>query len=139
MRPGDTVELSGYEVTFDGAAPRRGPNYTEEVGHFTIRQAGAYVTELDPSKRVYTARQMPTTEAGIYTIGFSQLYLSLGESRGDGAVDVRVYYKPLITLIWIGCVIMSLGAVFSMADRRLRIGAPKPSARRKSVQPAPAE
>ncbi|WP_299472088.1 heme lyase CcmF/NrfE family subunit [uncultured Roseibium sp.] len=139
MRPGDTVEVSGYQVTFDGAAPRRGPNYVEEVGHFTIRQGGVLVTELDPSKRVYTARQMPTTEAGIHTIGFSQIYLSMGESRGDGAIDVRVYFKPLITLIWIGCVIMSLGAVFSMADRRLRIGAPKPASRRKTAQPAAAE
>ncbi|MET1414623.1 heme lyase CcmF/NrfE family subunit [Roseibium sp. HPY-6] len=139
MRPGDTVEVSGYQVTFDGAAPRRGPNYVEEVGHFTIRQGGILVTELDPSKRVYTARQMPTTEAGIHTIGFSQIYLSMGESRGDGAIDVRVYFKPLITLIWIGCVIMSLGAVFSMADRRLRIGAPKPASRRKTAQPAAAE
>ena len=140
MRPGDTVHLVGYDVTFDGAAPRRGPNYTEEVGHFTIRRAGAYVTELDPSKRIYTARQMPTTEAGIHTIGFSQLYLSLGESRGDGAVDVRVYFKPLITLIWIGSVIMALGAAFSMADRRLRIGAPKPATKRKAAAAAvPAE
>ena len=82
---------------------------------------------------------MPTTEAGIHTIGFSQLYLSLGEGRGDGAVDVRVYFNPLITLIWIGSVIMSLGALFSMADRRLRIGAPKPAARRKTASLAPAE
>jgi len=139
MRPGDSVSLSGYEVTFDGAAPRRGPNYTEEVGHFTIRQGGVQVSELDPSKRVYTARQMPTTEAGIYTTGFSQLYLSLGESRGDGAVDVRVYFKPLITLIWIGCVIMAFGGGLSMADRRLRIGAPKPAARRKAAVAAAAE
>nr|WP_319386663.1 heme lyase CcmF/NrfE family subunit [uncultured Roseibium sp.] len=139
MRPGETVEVNGYDVTFDGAVPRQGPNFTEEVGHFTVREAGALVTEMEPSKRVYTARQMPTTEAGIHTIGFSQLYLSLGESRGDGAVDVRVYFKPLITLIWIGCVIMSIGAVFSMADRRLRIGAPKPAAKRKAALPAPAE
>ncbi|WP_299811976.1 heme lyase CcmF/NrfE family subunit [uncultured Roseibium sp.] len=139
MRPGDVVELSGYQLTFDGAAPRRGPNFTEEVGHFTIRQGGIFVAELDPSKRVYTARQMPTTEAAIHTTGFSQLYLSLGESRGDGAVDVRVYFKPLITLIWIGCVIMALGGAISIADRRLRVGAPKPARKRKSAAPAPAE
>ncbi|MBN9669697.1 heme lyase CcmF/NrfE family subunit [Roseibium aggregatum] len=139
MRPGDTVNLSGYEVTFDGAAPRRGPNYTEEVGHFTIRTGGVVISELDPSKRVYTARQMPTTEAGIYTTGFSQLYLSMGESRGDGAVDVRIYFKPLITLIWIGCVVMAFGGALSMADRRLRIGAPKPAARRKAAVAAAAE
>ena len=138
MRAGDTITLSGYEVTFDGAAPRRGANYTEEVGHFTIRSGGVEVASVDPSKRVYAARQMPTTEAGIYTTGFSQIYLSLGESRGDGAVDVRVYFKPMITLIWIGSVIMAVGAVFSMADRRLRVGAPKPS-RKRAQSAVPAE
>ncbi|WP_428673413.1 heme lyase CcmF/NrfE family subunit [Roseibium sp.] len=137
MRPGDTVELAGYQVAFDGAAPRRGPNYTEEVGHFTVRKEGTVVSELEPSKRVYTARQMPTTEAGIYTTGFSQVYLSLGESRGDGAVDVRVYFKPMITLIWIGSVIMAFGGFVSIADRRLRVGAPKPA--RRQAMPAAAE
>ncbi|MEP3430370.1 MAG: heme lyase CcmF/NrfE family subunit [Roseibium sp.] len=139
LRPGDQIDLAGYEVTFDGAAPRQGPNYVEDVGHFTIRKGGTVVSELDPSKRLYTARQMPTTEAGIYTIGFSQLYVSMGESRGDGALDIRIYFKPLITLIWIGCLIMSIGAVFSMADRRLRVGAPKAAAKRKSPASVPAE
>ncbi|MHA7773656.1 heme lyase CcmF/NrfE family subunit [Roseibium sp. M-1] len=138
MKPGDTVDLAGYQVTFDGAAPRRGPNFTEDVGHFTVRSGGALVTELEPTKRIYTARQMPTTEAAIHTSGFSQLYLSLGEGRDDGAVDVRVYHKPMITLIWIGCVIMSIGAAFSIADRRLRVGAPKP-ARKRHSSAVPAE
>ncbi|XYK81704.1 MAG: heme lyase CcmF/NrfE family subunit [Labrenzia sp.] len=139
MRPGDTVNVSGYELTFYGAVPRRGPNFVEEVGHFTVREGGAFVAEMEPSKRVYTARQMPTTEAAIHTTGFSQVYVSLGERRNDGAVDVRAYYKPLITLIWIGCVIMALGAAFSMADRRLRVGAPKPAAKRKQSASVPAE
>ncbi|MEP3049650.1 MAG: heme lyase CcmF/NrfE family subunit [Roseibium sp.] len=139
LRPGDMIELAGYEVTFDGAAPRQGANYVEDVGHFTVRKGGIVLAELDPSKRLYTARQMPTTEAGIYTTGFSQLYISMGESRGDGALDIRIYFKPLITLIWIGCVIMSIGAVFSMADRRLRVGAPKPAVKRKTPASVPAE
>ncbi|MBO6757697.1 MAG: heme lyase CcmF/NrfE family subunit [Roseibium sp.] len=140
MAPGDTVNVSGYAVTFDGAAPRQGPNYIEDVGHFTVRQAGVVIAELDPSKRLYPARQMPTTEAGIHTLILSQIYVSLGEPRDTGAIDVRIYYKPLITLIWIGTLFMALGAVFSMADRRLRVGAPKPAARRKAVpQAAPAE
>jgi cytochrome c-type biogenesis protein CcmF len=138
MRPGDTVDLASYQLTFDGVVPRQGPNFTEDVGHFSVRQGGAMVTEMAPAKRIYTARQMPTTEAAIYTSGVSQLYLSLGEGRGDGAVDVRVYYKPLITLIWIGCVIMAVGAAFSIADRRLRVGAPKP-ARKRQPAAAPAE
>ncbi|ADZ71330.1 heme lyase CcmF/NrfE family subunit [Polymorphum gilvum] len=127
MRPGDMVEVSGYQVTFDGAAPRQGPNYTEQVGHFTVRSGGIEVAKLDPSKRVYTARGMPTTEAAIKTFGFSQLYLSLGEGREDGGMDVRVYHKPLITLIWLGCLVMSFGGIVSISDRRLRVGAPKPA------------
>ncbi|MEP2457441.1 cytochrome c-type biogenesis CcmF C-terminal domain-containing protein, partial [Roseibium sp.] len=69
---------------------------------------------------------------------FSQLYLSLGEGRDDGAVDVRVYFKPLVTLIWIGCMIMAFGGLVSIADRRLRVGAPKP-ARRAAPSPQAAE
>ena len=138
MRPGDTVEIAGYQLTFDGVVPRRGPNFTEDVGHFSVRRGGTLVTQMAPAKRVYTARQMPTTEAAIHTSGVSQLYLSLGEGRGDGAVDVRVYFKPLITLIWIGCVVMAVGAAFSIADRRLRVGAPKP-ARKREPAAMPAE
>ncbi|WP_153769767.1 heme lyase CcmF/NrfE family subunit [Labrenzia sp. CE80] len=138
MKPGANVELAGYELTFDGLVPRKGPNYREDVGHFTVRAGGTIVKKMDPSKRLYTARQMPTTEAAIMTSWFSQLYLSLGEGRDDGAVDVRVYFKPLVTLIWIGCMIMAFGGLVSIADRRLRVGAPKP-ARRAAPFPQAAE
>jgi cytochrome c-type biogenesis protein CcmF len=67
---------------------------------------------------------MPTTEAGIMTVGLGQVYASLGELQPDGAVGVRLYYKPLVLLIWIGSVIMALGGGISLTDRRLRIGAP---------------
>ena len=73
---------------------------------------------------------MPTTEAGIRTFGFSQLYVSLGDATASGIV-VRVWWKPQVTLIWIGAVVMMAGGVFSLADRRLRIGAP--AARRRKV------
>ena len=136
MVPGQMVALAGYEVTFDGIAPRQGPNYQDDVGHFTVREGGIVRANMEPAKRLYTARQMPTTEAAIFTTGVSQLYVSLGEGRTDGAVDVRVYFKPLVTLIWIGTIIMSIGGLISIADRRLRVGAPKPSARRMAAAPA---
>jgi len=142
MAPGDTVDVSGYAVTFDGLAPNRGPNYVEDIGHFTVRKGGVVIAELEPSKRLYTARQFPTTEAGIHTLILSQIYVSLGEPRDNGSIDVRAYYKPLVTLIWIGTLFMALGAVFSMADRRLRVGAPKPASKRDNTAgpaPAPAE
>ncbi|WP_439529651.1 heme lyase CcmF/NrfE family subunit [Pannonibacter sp.] len=138
VRPGDTFDVGAYQLVFSGIAPRQGPNFTEQVGHFSVRQGGAEIAAMDPSKRIYQARGMPTTEAAILTFGFSQLYVSLGETRDDGAVDIRAYFKPMITLIWLGTLVMSIGGLISITDRRLRVGAPKP-ARGKAAGLSPAE
>ncbi len=61
------------------------------------------------------------------TRGFSQLYLSLGDLSPDGSLAVRLYYKPLVLLIWLGAVVMAFGGALSLSDRRLRVGAPKPA------------
>ena len=81
---------------------------------------------------------MTTTESALMTRGLSQLYLSLGDTEADGAIGVRIYYKPLVLLIWIGAVVMMLGGALSLSDRRLRVGAPKPAkqAAKSSLQPA---
>ncbi|WP_067341292.1 heme lyase CcmF/NrfE family subunit [Stappia indica] len=132
IRPGDSVEIADYTLNFSGLAHRTGPNYVDDVGHFDILRDGRQVAVADPAKRLYTARQMPTTEAGIVTFGLSQIYVSIGEVHADGGADIRLYHKPLVTLIWIGCLVMSFGGVLSLLDRRLRVGAPKP-ARRKAA------
>ena len=80
--------------------------------------------EIVSSKRFYPVRQMPTTEAGIRTMGFSQLYVSLGDETADGALVVRIWWKPLVTLIWGGALVMMAGGAVSLLDRRLRVGAP---------------
>ena len=95
--------------------------------------AHSKLAEIISAKRFYPVRQMPTTEAGIKTLGFSQLYVSLGDSGKDGSVVVRVWWKPLVTLIWLGGLVMMTGAAVSLLDRRLRIGAP---ARRRAVDTA---
>ncbi len=125
MKPGMTVESGGYVITFDGLRAANGPNYTEDQGHFTIREGGVEVADVWSSKRLYTARQMPTTEAGIVTFGFSQLYVSLGDPMADGGIVVRVWWKPWILCIWYGTIVMMIGGVVSLSDRRLRVGAPK--------------
>jgi len=139
MKPGQTVEAGGYAVRFDGMKPATGPNYSEERGHFTISRGGVEVADVWSSKRVYTARQMPTTEAGIVTFGLSQLYVSLGDPTNDGGMVVRIWWKPFILCIWGGAVIMAIGGFVSLSDRRLRVGAP--NRRAKPLRPAlePAE
>ena len=131
MRPGDTLQVAGYSLRFEGIAPRQGPNFTEEQARFVyVDDAGEPYHEVVSSKRLYTARQMPTTEAGIVTHGFSQLYVSLGDATVDGGIVVRVWWKPLVLLIWLGGVVMMAGGIVSLLDRRLRIGAPAASKQR---------
>jgi len=84
---------------------------------------------LETSKRVHAAREMPTTEAGIVTFGLGQLYASLNEILADGRVSVHIYWKPLVTLIWGGALVMALGGAFSLSDRRVRITAAERVAR----------
>lgn len=125
MKPGMTAEAGGYVLTFDGMRAAKGPNYTEDQGHFTIRKAGVEVADVWSSKRLYPARRMPTTEAGIVTFGFSQLYVSLGDPMADGGIVVRIWWKPWILCIWYGTLVMMAGGIVSLSDRRLRVGAPK--------------
>ncbi|MHB2265890.1 heme lyase CcmF/NrfE family subunit [Aliihoeflea sp. PC F10.4] len=135
MQPGDTMEVGGYELRFDGLAPFEGPNFTEEQGRFTYTdRSGRERGEVVSSKRFYPARQMPTTEAGIASRGFSQLYIALGDRAPDGGVVVRAWWKPQVLFIWIGCVFMMLGGGVSLLDRRLRVGAPS-AKRAKPIQP----
>ena len=139
MQPGDTADIAGYTVKFDGVRPYVGDNYRDIVGHFVISRNGRIIAEVDPAKRVYIASGMPTTEAGITTVFPSQVYVSLGDPLDAGGFSVNLYHKPLVILIWLGALIMTIGAVVSLTDRRLRVGAPKRAAPRGATMPAPAE
>src|SRR4051812_18333054 len=136
LKPGESVSVRGYDLTLDGMVPRKGPNYSELVARFTVRRDGAVIDVLEPAKRTFPQRSMSTTEAALLTRGASQLYLSLGDIAADGAVAVRLYHKPLVLLIWFGCIVMVLGGALSLSDRRLRVGAPKPARQKPSLQPA---
>jgi len=134
MKPGSVTELAGYTITMKGMEERQGPNFVEDVASFEVYRDSDYITTITPSKRIYTARRMPTTESGIYTTGFSQVYLALGDPvEGTDEIVVRLWWKPQVTLIWLGPVLMVIGGLFSLSDRRLRVGAPKPSAKRRQT------
>ena len=96
-----------------------------------IRAAGSKL--LPGSER---SRGTTTSESALMTRGFSQLYLALGDPNPDGSLAVRLYYKPLVLLIWLGAVVMVIGGALSLSDRRLRVGAPKPARSKAVLQPA---
>jgi cytochrome c-type biogenesis protein CcmF len=136
LRPGDKVALRHYDFTFEGTANRSGPNYQELATRFAVRRNGELIGEMTPAKKSFQARGMTTSEAALMTRGASQIYMSLGDVTQDGAIAVRLYHKPLVLLIWLGAVVMAIGGAFSLSDRRLRVGAPKPAKARAALQPA---
>jgi cytochrome c-type biogenesis protein CcmF len=136
IKPGESLSLQNYEFHLDGTTARQGPNYRELLARFTVRRHGDIIGVMEPAKRSFPSRETVTTETALMTRGVSQLYLALGETRADGSLAVRAYYKPLVLLIWLGPVVMAFGGALSLSDRRLRIGAPKPARGRTVLAPA---
>jgi cytochrome c-type biogenesis protein CcmF len=136
FKVGDMVGVGPYQLRIESVAPRSAANYRENVARMTVLRDGAEVTTLEPSKRMYTTRQMPTTEAGIATIGLGQVYIALAEEMKEGEVGMRAYWKPWVLLIWIGSLVMAAGGTLSGADRRVRVGAARRAA---PARLAPAE
>jgi cytochrome c-type biogenesis protein CcmF len=121
---GEPRQVGPYQVTIDSVQPRVGPNYLDLVAKATIRSGGNVVARIEPAKRTFATRQMTTSQAGIATLWFGQIYAALGDQNADGSIAVRLYWKPLVTLIWLGACLMAFGGALSLADRRLRFGAP---------------
>ncbi len=136
LNPGGTASVGGYTLRLDGVKQQQGPNFREQVATFSVRNKGDEIGVMTPSKRNFTARQSSTTEAALLTRGFSQLYISLGDTSADGGQSVRIYHKPFVLLIWFGPLLMAFGGLLSLTDRRLRVGAPKAAKQPRGLQPA---
>ena len=120
MTSGDTTELAGYVFTFGGVKNINGPNYDGVQGRFEVTRDGRPVVTLRPEKRIYRVQRNPMTEAAIDPGPTRDLYVSLGEEVDGGAWIVRVYFKPFVDWIWGGCLVMALGGLLALSDRRYR-------------------
>jgi cytochrome c-type biogenesis protein CcmF len=139
MQPGETEVVGGYSFTFQGAEQVRGPNYTAIEGRFDVTTTdGTPIAELAPQTRTYVASGQETTEASIRTRPLGDLFAVIGEAQeAEGAYTVRLYFKPVVSWIWMGVTLMGIGGLVSLTDRRLRVGAPTRS-RRRGATPQPA-
>ena len=131
MQIGETVAVGQFDFTLDGVGPVAGPNYTAVRAIVTVTEQGKELAVLTPEDRVYSDPPMNTTEAAIHPLFSGDLYAVIGEAAGDGYWSMRLYYKPMISALWLGSILMIIGAVVSLSDRRRRIGAP--SGRREKV------
>jgi len=124
MRAGDTISLAGYTLRFEGARQVRGPNYVADQGQFMVMRDGVELGRMASAKRMFDRPRQVTTETAIRTNGLADLYVALGDGDGQGGWGVRVYHNVLVPWIWGGAVVMMLGGLLSLSDRRFRIGAP---------------
>jgi cytochrome c-type biogenesis protein CcmF len=121
MEPGDTVVVGGHLFKMLGVKDVTGPNYSAARGDFEVSKDGGPVRILHPEKRNYFSSTMPMTEAAIDASLTRDVYVSLGEPLEGKAWAVRVYFKPFVDWIWGGCVLMALGGLLAMLDRRYRL------------------
>jgi cytochrome c-type biogenesis protein CcmF len=133
VHPGQSVDLAGYDWTLLALRDEQGPNYTARVADIQVRRGGHDVAMFHPSRRMFTVQKTTVTDTAIATNGLRDLYAVLGEER-DGAAVLRLHVNPLAPWIWFGALVMAAGGALSLADRRLRVGAPS---RRSAAAQAP--
>ncbi len=136
MKKGVSQSVGPYQITVDSIGERIGPNYQDVVARMTVRSGDRIVATIDPARRRFAAQPMTTTQAGMATLNFGQIYVGIADPTADGVVPARLYWKPLVTLIWLGGCAMALGGGLSLADRRLRFGVARRSHAAMAAAPA---
>ncbi|WP_312238013.1 heme lyase CcmF/NrfE family subunit [Stenotrophomonas sp.] len=120
LAPGQSLQVSGYVLRFEGVDHQQGPNYSADRGHVRVMQGNRQIALLHPEKRAYASGGQTMTEAGIHARLNGDIYVALGEPLGNNAWAVRVHVKPFVRWIWLGALLMALGGFVTAADRRFR-------------------
>jgi cytochrome c-type biogenesis protein CcmF len=120
LQPGQTVELQGYTFDFRSTRPVQGPNYDAIEAEVVVTRDGQPVATLHPQKRTYRVRTMPMTESGIHVNWTRDLFVAMGDDLGANTWSMRIQYKPMVRYIWLGALIMALGGLLAITDRRYR-------------------
>ncbi|WP_412562884.1 heme lyase CcmF/NrfE family subunit [Thalassobius sp. MITS945101] len=136
VQVGEPFEVAGFTLTLDRVENVEGPNYLSTMGWVTIAKEGQVISVVNPEKRTYPVARMPTTEAGIDNGFLRDVYVVIGDAQDNGGWAVRSYYKPLANWIWGGSILMALGGILSLTDRRYRVAA---GARKRKPEGVPAE
>ncbi|MEM9911410.1 MAG: heme lyase CcmF/NrfE family subunit [Pseudomonadota bacterium] len=120
---GESFDMAGYTLTLQDVRQFEGPNYYSTEAIIGLAKNGREVGLLTPEKRIYPVAGMPTTEAAL-DIGFLRdMYVVIGDAQLSGGWALRTYHKPLANWIWGGAILMAIGGVLSLTDRRYRVAA----------------
>lgn len=128
LRLGESALAGPYRYTLASVMPVAGDNFTALEGRFAVTRDGRAIAVMTSQARAYTSPPMETTEAGIKPLWGGDLYAVLGKPDGRGGWQVRLHWKPFIPWIWYGAVLMALGGIVALTDRRGRASAAVPAA-----------
>ena len=129
VAPGQILHVGPYTLRFDGVTREKGPNYIADRAHIAIMEEGKVSAVMLPEHRLYVDQGQDMNDTAIHTTGLRDLYLALGDDRGNGRFALRAYVSPLAPLIWLGGLLMALGGALSLSGRlRMREPEKKPSA-----------
>ncbi len=133
VKPGDSFEMGGYQLTLNAVHDVRGPNYTSNMAEVDVFRNGVKLATVEPERRFYPFAGMPTTESGILSGPIRDVYVTIGDPQPDGSWAMRSYVKPFANWIWGGGILMALGGFLSLSDRRYRVAAGASKAPAKAV------
>ena len=135
-REGEPFEVAGFTIELGEVREVQGPNYISTLAEVTVSRDGREMAVLHPEKRVYPVQAMPTTEAAILNGVWRDIYVVIGDQQAAGGWALRTYIKPFANWIWGGSILMALGGLLSLTDRRFRLAA---GARKTRAEGVPAE
>jgi len=118
-KPGDVIQTAGWTLRFDAITPIAGDNWTALQADMRAERGGRS-TAIHPQARFFTTPPTGTTEAALLTRWDGQLYVVLGQEADQGRWQVRVWWKPFVTLIWLGGILIALGGVLALVGRERR-------------------
>ncbi|MHA6767054.1 heme lyase CcmF/NrfE family subunit [Sphingobium ummariense] len=119
-RPGDVIETAGWRLRFVQILPRAGDNWTALQADVEASRGGGSPTMLHPQARFFASPPTPTTEAALLTRWDGQLYVVLGQEADAGRWQMRIWWKPFVTLIWLGGFLIALGGALALVGRERR-------------------
>ena len=113
LAPQQSQQLGQFEFHYDRFSNEIGPNFTAEVTFFSVSKQGKPYAEIVPERRYYDVRTMTMSEVGLDAGFWGDLYIVMGDNLGKGEFTFRLHYKPLIRWLWLGGILMALGALCS--------------------------
>jgi cytochrome c-type biogenesis protein CcmF len=117
LAPGQSLQVGGYTLMLDGVGEIAGPNYRAARATIDVRRGAERIATLTPEVRSYPIEGQTVSKTAIRTTGYSDLYVALGDDRGQGRWMIRAYVNPLAPFIWFGGGLMAIGGLAAFFAR----------------------